>query len=133
MDRVRRSGLEPVTSRIRVTCVTAPLHDLVACFINTVAYIDQLLSNDRETNEITTIARQQLRKYATVLEPVLGSDPRATMEVMLEWCFLCSPLRDYITRPTEFSSVSAAEYSGAKFSSVTVSCCCYKLVAQARG
>jgi hypothetical protein len=33
------------------------------------------------------IARQQLRKYATVLEPLLGSGPRATMEVQLEAMF----------------------------------------------
>jgi hypothetical protein len=33
------------------------------------------------------IARQQLRKYATVLEPLLGSGPRATMEVQLEAVF----------------------------------------------
>jgi hypothetical protein len=29
------------------------------------------------------IAGQQLRKYATVLEPLLGSGPRTTMEVQL--------------------------------------------------
>jgi hypothetical protein len=33
------------------------------------------------------IARQQLRKYATVLESLLGSGPRATMEVQLEAVF----------------------------------------------
>jgi hypothetical protein len=33
------------------------------------------------------IARQQLRKYATVLEPLLGSGPRSTMEVQLEAVF----------------------------------------------
>jgi hypothetical protein len=37
-------------------------------------HIDSLLANDSETyNEITATARQQLRKYATVLEPLLGS------------------------------------------------------------
>jgi hypothetical protein len=47
-----------------------------------------LLGNDRETNnETTTIAMQQLRKYATVLELLLGSRPRATMEVLLEAVF----------------------------------------------
>jgi hypothetical protein len=33
------------------------------------------------------IARQQLRKYATVLEPLLGGGPRAPMEVQLEAVF----------------------------------------------
>jgi hypothetical protein len=33
------------------------------------------------------IARQQLRKYAIVLEPLLGSRLRATMEVQLEAVF----------------------------------------------
>jgi hypothetical protein len=41
-----------------------------------------LLSNDRESNETTAIARQELRKYVTVLEPLLGSGPRATVEVL---------------------------------------------------
>jgi hypothetical protein len=39
--------------------------------------MDPLLGNDRETNnETTVIAKQQLRKYATLLEPFLGSGPR---------------------------------------------------------
>jgi hypothetical protein len=43
-------------------------------------HIDPLLGNDRETNnETTAIDTQQLRKYATVLEPLPGSGPRATM------------------------------------------------------
>jgi hypothetical protein len=47
--------------------------------------MDQLLDNDCETNnETTVIARQQLRKYATVLKLLLGSDPRATVEELLE-------------------------------------------------
>jgi hypothetical protein len=42
------------------------------------------------------IARQQLRKYATVLEPLVGSGPRATMEVQLEATFsMWSALRLY--------------------------------------
>jgi hypothetical protein len=57
---------------------------------------DQLLANDREINQTTAIARQQLHKYATVLQPVLGSDPRAPMEVLLEAVFsLCSAPRLY--------------------------------------
>jgi hypothetical protein len=36
-----------------------------------------LIGNDRETdNETTAIAMQQLRKYATLLESLLGSGPR---------------------------------------------------------
>jgi hypothetical protein len=33
------------------------------------------------------VARQQLRKYATVLELLLDSGPRATMEVLLKTVF----------------------------------------------
>jgi hypothetical protein len=48
-------------------------------------YIDPLLGNYGEANnETTATARQQLRKYATEMEPFLGSCPRATMEVLLE-------------------------------------------------
>jgi hypothetical protein len=44
-----------------------------------------LLDNDHETNNKTTaIVMQQLCKYPTVLEPLLGSGPRATMKVLLE-------------------------------------------------
>jgi hypothetical protein len=54
--------------------------------------------NNRETNnKATAIARQQLRKYATVLELLLGSGPRATMEVLFEAMFSMCPLRGYIT------------------------------------
>jgi hypothetical protein len=50
--------------------------------------MDQLLRNDREANnEITAIAAQQHRKYSTVLEPLLGSDPLETMEVRLNAVF----------------------------------------------
>jgi hypothetical protein len=76
-------------------------------------HIDLLLGNDLETNnETTAIAKQQLRKYATVLEPLLGSGPHASMEVLLQAVFLCGPLRGYITRPTEFNSVSAVQWRG---------------------
>jgi hypothetical protein len=51
-------------------------------------YRDRLLGNCSESNsEVTAIARQQLCKYATILEPLLGSSPRATMEVLLEAVF----------------------------------------------
>jgi hypothetical protein len=42
-------------------------------------------------------------KYATVPEPLLGSGPRATLEVLLEAVFSVGPLRGCITRPTELS------------------------------
>jgi hypothetical protein len=62
----------------------------------TLWHIDQLLGNDRETNnETTTTAMLQLHEYATV--------PRATVEVLLEAVFLCGSLQGYITRPTELS------------------------------
>jgi hypothetical protein len=46
--------------------------------------VDLWLVNGRETNEITAIAMQQLRIYATVLQLLLGSGLRATMEVLLQ-------------------------------------------------
>jgi hypothetical protein len=55
-------------------------------------HIDLLLCNDREANnETTAIARQQLRKYAKALEPLLGSGPRATMEILLEMVIFMWP------------------------------------------
>jgi hypothetical protein len=63
-------------------------------------HTDALQDNDRETNETPTIARQQLHKYATVLDPLLDSGPRA-MEVLLKVVFSMGPPRGYITRPTE--------------------------------
>jgi hypothetical protein len=50
-------------------------------------HIDPLLGNDRETNETTAITRQQHRKYATVLEPLLDSGLCTTMKVLLEAVF----------------------------------------------
>jgi hypothetical protein len=59
-----------------------------------------LLDNDHKTyNETTAIFMQQLRKYATVLEPLQDSGPRATMEVLLVAVFSVDPLQGYITRP----------------------------------
>jgi hypothetical protein len=47
-----------------------------------------LLSNGRETNNETKIVyMQQLRDYATVLEPLLGSGPQTTMNMLLEAVF----------------------------------------------
>jgi hypothetical protein len=51
-------------------------------------HIYSLLGNDRETNNDTMIfAMQQLRKEATVLEPLLNSGSSSTMEVLLEAVF----------------------------------------------
>jgi hypothetical protein len=50
-------------------------------------HIKPLLGNDSEINDATAIARQQLRKYATILKLLLGSGPHATMELMLEGVF----------------------------------------------
>jgi hypothetical protein len=48
-------------------------------------HIDSLLGNNGETRkEITAIAMQRNRKYATILEPLPGSGPQAAMEVLLE-------------------------------------------------
>jgi hypothetical protein len=44
---------------------------------------------------------QQLRNYATVLKPLLGSDPSATTEVVLEAVVSMAPLLGYINRSTE--------------------------------
>jgi hypothetical protein len=46
-------------------------------------HTDPLGGNDRETNnETMVIARQKLRKYETVLKPLLGSGPYATIKVL---------------------------------------------------
>jgi hypothetical protein len=65
-------------------------------------HIDPLLGNDRKiNNETTAIARQQLCKYATVLEPLLGSGLRITMEALLEAVFSMGQLQGYIIQPTK--------------------------------
>jgi hypothetical protein len=61
---------------------------------------DPLLDNDCEKHETTAIDMQQLRKYATTLEPLQGSDPGATVEILLEGVFSVEQLRGCITRPT---------------------------------
>jgi hypothetical protein len=57
-----------------------------------------LLGNGSGTNsEATVIARQQVCKYATLLEPLLGSSLPATVEVLLEAVFSMGPLWGCIT------------------------------------
>jgi hypothetical protein len=51
------------------------------------------------------IARQQLRKYTTVLEPLLGIGPRATMEVQLEAVFSMWSAPRLYHSSTEFQTV----------------------------
>jgi hypothetical protein len=69
-----------------------------------------LLGNACETNNWTAaIDRQQLHKFATVLGPLLGSGPRATVKVLLEAVFSIGPLRSYITQPAELSWKSACK------------------------
>jgi hypothetical protein len=46
-----------------------------------------LIGNNSETNETTAISKQQLCKYVTVLELLLGSGRYTTMEVLLEVVF----------------------------------------------
>lgn len=47
-------------------------------------HIELSLGNKLKAKEKTTIAREQIRKYATVLEPLLSSGLPLTMEVLLE-------------------------------------------------
>jgi hypothetical protein len=46
----------------------------------------------KQKNVTTAIAMQQVRKYANVLEPMLGSSPR-TIGVLMEVVFSMNPLR----------------------------------------
>jgi hypothetical protein len=65
-------------------------------------HIDPLLGNNCKTNnETAAIARQQLLKYSTVLEPLLGTGLHATVEVLLEAVFSIGPLQGCITQLTE--------------------------------
>jgi hypothetical protein len=67
-------------------------------------HIDPLLGNDRETNnKATAFSVEHLYKYATVLEPLLGCGPHASMEVLIEAVFSTGPLRGYTTLPTELA------------------------------
>jgi hypothetical protein len=70
--------------------------------------VDSLLGNDRETNNDTTaIVRQQLRKYVTVLEPLLDSGLRATMAIPLEEVFSTwsAPRLCHLTDRVRFSEI----------------------------
>jgi hypothetical protein len=67
-------------------------------------HIDPLVGNDRETNnETTAIAMQQLRKYATVLETLQDSGPRATSEVGSGVFYGSAPRLYHSTDRGEFS------------------------------
>jgi hypothetical protein len=83
------------------------MHKNILYIIQNTAYIlwhtGPLLGNDCETNEIMAITVQELHKYATVLEPLPGSGPCTTMEVLLEAVFSMGLLQGYITQLTEFS------------------------------
>jgi 7,8-dihydro-6-hydroxymethylpterin-pyrophosphokinase len=62
---------------------------------------DLLLGNDLETNnETMIIARQQLHKYATVLEPLSGTSPYTPTKELLELVFSTLVLQGYITQST---------------------------------
>jgi hypothetical protein len=54
---------------------------------NILLHIDPLLGNDHETNETTPIDMQEIRKHAIVLDLLLGSDPCAIIEILLEAVF----------------------------------------------
>jgi hypothetical protein len=83
-------------------------------------HINPLLGNDSETNnDTTTIAKQQLRKYSKLVEPLLGSGPRATIEILLEAVFSLSQLQVYIIRPTELREITRVE-AGSNTSTVTL-------------
>jgi hypothetical protein len=49
------------------------------------------------------ITRQRPLLRNSFLEPLLGSDLRAMMEVLLEECLLGGSLRDYISQKIELS------------------------------
>jgi hypothetical protein len=55
------------------------------------------------------IAMQQLNKFATLLEPLLGSGQCTTMEVLLEAVFPMDPLQGQVTQPTELVQYSILE------------------------
>jgi hypothetical protein len=63
-------------------------------------HIHPFLDNDQErNNEPRAIAKQQHRKYATILELLRGRGPRGRMEVLLEVVFAVGLSLGYITRP----------------------------------
>jgi hypothetical protein len=86
-------------------------------------HIDALLGNCRETdNETMAIAMRQLRKYATLLEPLLGSGPRTTLEVLSEAVFSVwsTPRLCHSTnRPELIRTISAVQCSGVERVGVT--------------
>jgi hypothetical protein len=90
-------------------------HQVNGCII--LWHIDPLLGNDRETNNETKVtARQQFRKYATVLELLLRSCLPAKMDVLLEAMFSMwfAPRLYHSTDQVEL--VSAVQLSTGKWS-----------------
>jgi hypothetical protein len=58
--------------------------------------MNPLLGNNRETDETNAIARQQLRKLATLLTSVSSSGPGATNKVLFEEVFSICLLRGVV-------------------------------------
>jgi hypothetical protein len=82
-------------------------------------HMDPLLCNDHETNnETMVIARQQLRKYATVLKPLLGSGLSATIEVLLEAMFSMwsTPRLYHSTDRVQLVQYNTVQYSTVQWS-----------------
>jgi hypothetical protein len=61
-------------------------------------YVTLLGSYRQISNETTTIARQQLCKYAAVPKPSLGEVRKEELKKCFKVCFVCSHCRGYIMR-----------------------------------
>jgi hypothetical protein len=95
-------------------------------------YVDLLLGNDRETNDTMAVVRQQpARKNGSTV----GSGVFCVVRSEAIW--LDRPSSVQLVSAVQLSTVEWSELIGEQLedccSSVVVSCCCEKLVTEARG
>jgi hypothetical protein len=100
LNYAKTSGKHSHVKYDLTVCVSVYIY--IRVYTSIMWQIAPLLDNDREiNNETTAIARQPLRKYATVQQPFLGNSPRATMRILLEALVSMDALPRYTIRPTD--------------------------------
>jgi hypothetical protein len=83
-----RVGLPIFVSFTSLICIQHCLYQQETAVLTHYFATVILLGNDSETNnETTAIVTQQLRKYTTIREQLLGSGPHSTTAVLLEAVF----------------------------------------------
>jgi hypothetical protein len=91
--------METASKMLEVTITTYRYDSLSEKTTLTILWhIEPLLGDDHESdNKTMATARQQICKYITLLEPLIGSGLGATMEVLFKAVFPIGLLQGYIT------------------------------------